>query len=199
VTNIEPTQLSLAELGAQIAAEHESAQNAAASALLHAKEAGLVLLRAKGMLRHGEWLPWLRDQCQIAERTAQAYMRIARRWEELEKSATVADLTFREATRLLAKPKPPPESSSYTDPCLEAWTAILNDIRTILEPCLAVLDKPDATFAEIKEVHEIATPCHTMSAEITLRIDRRWGRILNELERRKTGAAPDYQTERTAP
>jgi hypothetical protein len=187
MSSIEVVQSGLAELGAQIAAEHEGAQNAAASALLHAKEAGLLLLRAKGMLPHGAWLPWLRDQCQIPERTAQAYMRIARRWEELEKSATVADLTFREADRLLSQPKGPAEadqggesdSLAATRRACEAFAELRAEIYRQLGPCKAVLAKPDATVAELKAVVDITTECHLAAGEMKIRIERWIGEMLN--------------------
>ena len=43
----------------------------------HAIEAGALLLEAKEQLKHGQWLPWLKDHCTISERTAQLYMRTA--------------------------------------------------------------------------------------------------------------------------
>ena len=52
-------------------------------------------------MQHGEWLPWLREHCEIPERTAQLYMRLASRRPQLEESATVADLTVRRAVALL--------------------------------------------------------------------------------------------------
>jgi len=54
------------------------------------------------MVQHGQWLAWLRDHCKISERTAQLYMRCAKNRVEIEKSATVADLTLNEAAALLA-------------------------------------------------------------------------------------------------
>jgi hypothetical protein len=65
-------------------------------ALAHAIAAGELLIEAKGRLMHGRWLPWLHEHCQIPERTAQLYMKLARHAPEL-KSATVADLTVRAA------------------------------------------------------------------------------------------------------
>jgi hypothetical protein len=57
---------------------------------------GDMLAQAKAKLSHGEWLPWLKDNCLLSERTAQRYMAAAERRKELEeklkdKSATVAD------------------------------------------------------------------------------------------------------------
>jgi hypothetical protein len=59
-------------------------------------EAGRALIEAKSLLRHGEWLPWLRQHCRLPERTAQLYMHIASLVDDRGlKSATVADLGIR--------------------------------------------------------------------------------------------------------
>lgn len=64
-------------------------------------KAGEFLTEAKDQLKHGQWLPWLRDHCDLPDRTARLYMRLARHKEELAKSATVADLTIRGALEVL--------------------------------------------------------------------------------------------------
>jgi hypothetical protein len=75
------------------------------SAINHAIAAGELLLEAKRQVKHGEWLPWLAENCDIAERTAQAYMRLAR--TPLEKRNAVADLPLRDALASLASPSAP--------------------------------------------------------------------------------------------
>src|SRR5262249_7175396 len=57
--------------------------------------AGDLLLKAKAQLKHGGWLDWLKANCEISERTVQAYMRLARL--PVEKRNAVADLPLREA------------------------------------------------------------------------------------------------------
>jgi len=61
--------------------------------------AGDLLTQAKAQVPHGQWLPWLAEHCAIAERTAQAYMRVARSLDRLDdaKAQRVADLSFRNA------------------------------------------------------------------------------------------------------
>ena len=39
---------------------------------------GTLLMRAKGLLAHGEWIVWLKTNCKIPERTAREYMKLAR-------------------------------------------------------------------------------------------------------------------------
>ena len=71
----------------------------------HAIEAGSLLLEAKEQLKHGQWLPWLRDHCIMSERTAQLYMRCGvRSCETIEKQIGngVADLSLNEAAAMLA-------------------------------------------------------------------------------------------------
>jgi hypothetical protein len=83
----------------------EPASNTPAG-LEHARNAGVLLVQAKEQFRHGEWLPWLKANVRFSERTAQAYMRVAKRWKELEaKAQGLADLTFEDGLKLLAEPK----------------------------------------------------------------------------------------------
>jgi Protein of unknown function (DUF3102) len=95
---------SLADLAARINVEHQAAQENLRSGLKRAIAAGELLIEAKRLLPHGKWLPWLEANCTVSERTAQAYMRVARSYGELpdSKSATVADLSFRDALNQLA-------------------------------------------------------------------------------------------------
>jgi glycine cleavage system regulatory protein len=94
----------LAELANKINAEHQQAETAMRAGLEHAKNAGELLMQAKAQCRHGEWLPWLGANVRFSERTVQAYMRIAKRWGELESKAQgLADLTFEDGLKLLAK------------------------------------------------------------------------------------------------
>lgn len=63
---------------------------------------GQLLIEAKGKLKHGEWLPWLRDEVDFSEATAQRFMRLAR---EYGKSVNVTDLGLTKALKLLALPE----------------------------------------------------------------------------------------------
>lgn len=59
------------------------------------------LIEAKGILNHGEWLPWLTEQVEFSERTAQNFMRLAKEWSNPQ---TLADLGSSKALTLLALP-----------------------------------------------------------------------------------------------
>jgi hypothetical protein len=56
------------------------------------------LIEAKTLVDHGQWLPWLRENCALAERTAQLYMKIAKSGLE---SAMVADLGLQGAAEAI--------------------------------------------------------------------------------------------------
>ena len=94
----------LIDLAARIKAEHEAVSVALKDSVRHAIEAGSLLLEAKEQLKHGQWLPWLRDHCIMSERTAQLYMRCAKSRETIEKQIRngVADLSLNEAAAMLA-------------------------------------------------------------------------------------------------
>jgi Protein of unknown function (DUF3102) len=77
ITTIEASN-SLAELAARIVAEHTAIRGLLSESVVHAMGAGDLLIEAKSQLKHGQWLPWLRDHCHISERTAQLYMRCAK-------------------------------------------------------------------------------------------------------------------------
>lgn len=110
----------LDQLAETINAEHRACENAARAALDHAIRCGGRLVEAKAKLRHGEWLPWLGANCELADRTSQAYMRLYENRSRFVDPNTqrVASLPVREALRLLATttaspPRlrtPPPEN-----------------------------------------------------------------------------------------
>ena len=51
---------------------------------------GQRLIEAKAMLPHGEWLPWLTEQVQFSERSAQNFMKLARQWSNPQALADLA-------------------------------------------------------------------------------------------------------------
>jgi hypothetical protein len=66
------------DLAARIRTAHDAVRRSLGDALRHATEAGRLLLEAKSAVGHGGWLPWLKENCGLSERTAQVYMRLAR-------------------------------------------------------------------------------------------------------------------------
>jgi hypothetical protein len=94
---------SLPELAARIRAEHEATSAALKSSAEHGIAAGELLIEAKAKMPHGQWLPWLKDNCAMSERTAQLYMRLAKNREAIEEQIRngSADLSMSEAAALL--------------------------------------------------------------------------------------------------
>lgn len=100
--------VSLPGLAAAINQEHENCNIAILDGLQHAIKAGELLHQAKAQIQHGQWLQWLKDNVSFSERTAQNYIRVFQRKNELiDKSATVADLSYKAAINLLTEPKFP--------------------------------------------------------------------------------------------
>lgn len=79
----------LPSIAVDIKAAHEAVGLNARAMAERALEAGRLLIEAKDNLRHGEFLPWLKDNVGMSERTARRYMTLAKSGV---KTATVADL-----------------------------------------------------------------------------------------------------------
>lgn len=93
----------LRSLATKIRTEHGRVSTSAIDALEHAIAAGWLLLQAKKAVAHGEWLPWLKDNCHVSVRTAQVYMDLSKHAPVLlehRKDATAAYFTLREALAL---------------------------------------------------------------------------------------------------
>lgn len=94
----------LTSIATDINREHDLAKRAAGEALEHARRCGELLAQAKAGIGHGNWAGWLEEHFTGSRRTAQVYMRIAGRWEELN-AQRVAHLGIRATVRLLAEPR----------------------------------------------------------------------------------------------
>jgi hypothetical protein len=99
----------LEDLAKTIRECHAACQAIFQSSLLRAKEAGELLIRVKESLAHGEFGPWVDANCGFSPETARGYMRVARRWRELESAdpdrERVTDLSYRAALAQLARPR----------------------------------------------------------------------------------------------
>jgi ParB-like chromosome segregation protein Spo0J len=106
MTALQPTN-TLPALAERINAEHAQCEAGFRAGLDHAIEAGRLLIEAKALCGHGGWLAWLAENCAVSQRTAQAYMRLARNQTALSNTQRVADLPMREALALLSAPTYP--------------------------------------------------------------------------------------------
>ena len=93
-------------LANEINKEHKACEEAASKAVDHAIKAGGLLAQAKGECKHGEWLPWLNESFAGSVRTAQMYMKLYERRDEIgEIRNGVSHLPMREALAAIAKPR----------------------------------------------------------------------------------------------
>ncbi len=120
----------LADLARRINAEHDAAIRAFGSVLDNARSAGRMLIEAKAALPHGDWLPWIEENCSFGERTARTYMRVAREWPKLESNRqSVADLSLARAIEIIAPPAPKPKIvADITPPKSPAITITAREI-----------------------------------------------------------------------
>lgn len=62
------------EIGAEINAEHQLAAESFSSGMEHAIKCGQLLHRQKRTLKHGEFIPWVKANCDFSYETAKVYM-----------------------------------------------------------------------------------------------------------------------------
>jgi hypothetical protein len=115
---------------------HSEILDAARGTLDKAIKIGELLSGIKAGLKHGEWLPWLKANLTITERTAQNYARCFEEKDRL-KSANVSDLSG--AYLLLSEPKNE-ESRAERAARLDA---IVNGGIVAFEEIFSLLPKPD--------------------------------------------------------
>jgi hypothetical protein len=168
--NVLTTKADLAELAEQINAAHAAVETTLRAGLEHARAAGALLVQAKAKAGHGKWVPWLRANARFSVRTAQAYMRVAERWQELEaKAQPLALLTFEEANQLLAKP------ASCTAEEFEAAHDQVDEAfrKTILAATTDPREKAliEAVFADEDRCHEARAQIHKEMDECRRVID----------------------------
>jgi hypothetical protein len=146
----------------QINEQHRLCEQSLKAGLVHARNAGEILLQVKAGCRHGEWLSWLAANCQMSEQTGQRYMRIARSWPELEaKASRVTDLSYRDALKLLSHATVESEPAESQ----EAEANAAHPLPMPVHPALAEFrDMTDEEYGPFKEsIRE-----HGLLMEITL-------------------------------
>jgi hypothetical protein len=178
----------LADLASEIGEAHRQCVAAASSALEYARRAGELLIEAKARVAHGEWLPWLKANFDFSEKTAQNYMRLAREWPKLVEAnpQRVADLSCREALRLLAAPeerdylKEANDFAARFDKAHEAAMAELARLR-------AVLASPGVTLEQVAEVRDSADRLRREFHAFNVEALTGLGEVLHVLEEKGTG------------
>lgn len=101
------------ELAERINMRVRMAENHAKKALEYALEIGVLLNEAKPMVKHGGWEQWLAEHCNLAPRTARAYMKLAKAYPSLSEPERqrVANLPVREAVKAIATDPTPPATA----------------------------------------------------------------------------------------
>jgi hypothetical protein len=96
----------LADLARRINEIHDETIRSMRTSIEGAIKCGELLIEAKALVAHGEWLPWLEANTEISEDTAGIWMKYARnKGLLLADSEHVRNLTFREADKLIAEHK----------------------------------------------------------------------------------------------
>jgi hypothetical protein len=94
-------------LAAQINQAHDLACRSAQAAISHAIAVGEGLIEAKALVGHGEWLPWLAENFDFSERTAQKYIRLAKHRDAVTANTKEPSyLAIDEALKQIGKSKP---------------------------------------------------------------------------------------------
>lgn len=129
--------LATVSLADEINAQHRAVEAAVSSSLDHAIRAGELLIEAKSELPHGSWLAWLDENFEGSERTAQVYMVLAKRRDEIDGEIrnAVADLGLRAAVASLPKASRAAKQTSNDDEgaaayySVEAWNRLPEEER----------------------------------------------------------------------
>ena len=140
-------------------------------------EIGRRLNEAKGLLGHGEWLPWLETQVQFSERTAQKFMALAREYEGNPQLA--ADLGSEKAFALLALPAEEREKIAAEGATVEGKTKAAADLTTREVKQIVAERKEETTGTprERAELYLIERAAEDLRFRDLLRENGRWMRF----------------------
>jgi len=117
VKTSEAATVELVTLAEQINAEHRAFVGSLKNTAEHGIRAGELLTQAKTKCKHGEWLPWLVKNFDGAPRTAQTYMQLYHKRDEIRaKTQNSAHLSIGGALKEIAATEEPEEKE-----VLEHW------------------------------------------------------------------------------
>lgn len=127
----------LDRLAAEIRFRHQEAEDSVKNAMRCALQLGEMLTTVKAKIAHGEFEKWVTDNTPIAVRTARAYMRLSRGFNELpgQDRQRVADLPIREAIKAITTPSALPKrllSPEWQEPRRERREQLVERIRRSL-------------------------------------------------------------------
>jgi hypothetical protein len=96
-------------------------------------KAGLLLLQAKRLVRHGSFAEWIAANCALSERTAQLYMQVARKFPNPQ---NFADFSLSDLMEMLGPAKLPAIKDDLPKTKVDAVAAAIKK-----SSALAVLEK----------------------------------------------------------
>src|SRR6516225_7333896 len=121
----------LSELAAKIKSLHAAVIDSGKNVVRKAIEAGVALIDAKRQVGHGNWLKWLKENCELSERTAEVYMECARNRQKLEAIiAAAANMTLAQALREI-KPKSDRGGDGAMDKYEKARVALIKKLAEL--------------------------------------------------------------------
>jgi hypothetical protein len=168
-----PENLSLATLATSISREHTLASEHAREALTHAIEAGRLLTDAKALVRHGNWLAWLKENIKFSARTTQLYIRLYVNRDRLN-AQCVAHLPLRAAQRLMAETRPP-----------EASPKVIEVDFGVLEEAATAANSSEEAIGVLRNIALLKSQLIETEAKAT-----KAARLVIRRERSKTRPAP---------
>jgi hypothetical protein len=148
-TALKPNADPLADLATRIKSLHAQVLDAGKNVVRKAIEAGVALIDAKRQVGHGNWLRWLRDNCELSERTAEVYMECARNRQKLEAIiAGAANMTLAKALREI-KPNLDKGNDGAMGKYEKARAALIKKLAEL--PPEDVEDAAQRTITELQE------------------------------------------------
>lgn len=127
------------DLVSRINERHTACENAVKSALMIAIEAGELLVQARDLTAHGQWIKWLKANFRGTRRTANLYMTLYERRDEL-RNGVAHSLSIREAEKLTRRAKnlpsePTNSAVSVISPKQARVAKLVKAIRSELQSC----------------------------------------------------------------
>lgn len=145
-------------------------------------EIGKRLKEAKGLLPHGEWLPWLNEKVEFSERAAQRFMQLA---EGYTNPTTLSDLGATKALQLLALSPIEREEFLAEKHAVNGQEKSVGDMSAReLEKALKARD--EAVEAQ-KSAEEKAGTAEALTAQMKTKLDTALS-VSNGLENKRTEA-----------
>jgi hypothetical protein len=123
----------MADLIKQINEAHQEVRLALRRTGECAIKAGLLLLQAKKLVRHGSFAEWIAANCALSERTAQLYMQVARKFPNPQ---SFADFSLSDLMEMLGPAKLPAIKDDLPKTKVDAVAAAIKK-----SSALAVLEK----------------------------------------------------------